>query len=73
MLPDAPVEVQRGISTSSWRDRPHTKAGGSNDQISDQAWDVGTILMALSTAPSLTRSLLLEVVEEVVVETRLPL
>src|SRR5713101_9093918 len=34
---------QSGVNTCSWRDRPHTKAGGSNDQTNDQAWDVGNI------------------------------
>jgi hypothetical protein len=34
---------QSGVNTCDWRYRPHTKAGGSNGQTSDQAWNVGSI------------------------------
>src|SRR5882724_1170122 len=35
--------AKRGLHSTNWRNRPHTKAGDSNDQSCDQAWDVGNI------------------------------
>src|SRR6266446_5034868 len=37
------VSSKAELTRAGWRDRPHTKAGGSNDQTNDQAWDVGSI------------------------------
>src|SRR6266446_5563037 len=40
--PSGNVSSNAELTRAGRRDRPHTKAGGSNDQTSDQAWDVGT-------------------------------